>query len=848
MSISRIQNNISASNANRNLNVTSAKLSKNIERLSSGLRINRAGDDAAGLSVANRLRTQTQGLNQAVTNASDGINLINVAEGALDETTTRLNRIRTLAVTAANTSVNDSKARSAIQDEVFQSIDEISRIANTTQFGGNFLLNGDFAISTDTIQGQQQVGLSVDASPVASTLKSGKSFLNIIKVQDGSAQIVAGDAAGGPQIVNTGIRNQSDLAVSTAFFTQAKGVTSRAVSAGTAVLGGATAFFNGVSIQNTATAADIFVFDGVLADGVTKFQGSLSLKGASTVQKLVSTIQVAINNTEKAMFGVSTVNSIATAFHTKVTMGTGANLGRIVLKNQGEYVSESSINMTQIRKGNIVTRTEGVTRSGALGIDSALSGTGMIGNTITAITGSTFGAGSFNIEIYDVQSAQQRKMESTVTFRDGNGAILNRTTSLKSSNASNTIVLNGTFVAGNYTGGVSMVTGDTITLTGINSDGTTFQSTFTYDKGTASVDTALNDFKFISMSGLVKEMNYRTRSYSGGSATTGDQTRFENALFTFTTSGSLMLVDDMAKSDSKTDFTLTFQNKTANSIVNPYTLQDKATLKQEGFAEQATFRVDGGTEVRAEAGEVVTLQGKKSTVEGVAQPQVTFRVGNSLSAGIDKLETNPDQFTGALNGGLAVTFSAGDQNVVFTDGNSGGNKGVARFVTIDFNNIIDVTARKDGLPDAGRTILLSTTNNSLNFHIGAYADQSFKAAIGNMTAENLGFGKGSGRAVKDIDVTTVEGANDGIRILDEALDQINKTRSILGSSTNRLEAAVSNLSVSSENLSASESRIRDVDIARESTDYTKNQVLLQAGVSVLAQANTQPQGFLSLLR
>ena len=848
MAISRIQNNISALNANRNLDKTGKALQKNIERLSSGLRINRAGDDAAGLSVANRLRTQTQGLNQAMTNASDGINLINVAEGALDETTTRLNRIRTLAVQAANTSVNDAKARSAIQDEVFQSIDEISRIANTTQFGGNFLLNGDFSIGTNTIGGQQDIGLSIDASPVASTLKSGKSFLNIIKVQEGTAQIIAGDAVGGPQVLNTGIRNQSDLAVSTALFTARAGVDQ--IGGTTASVLGAS-FFNGVSVKATITGgADIFVFEGVLADGVTKYQGSLSIKGATSLGNLLTAVQNAITAVEKATYGVTSINSVPTAFRTVAAIGTGANKGRFTLQSQGNYISEASLDMTLTRGGKIVTRTEGVTRSGAIGIDSAISGVGKVGNSITAITGSTFGAGTFNIEIYDVQSAQQRKMESTITFRDGNGAILNRKTSMKSSSASNSIVLNGTFVSGNYTGGVSMVTGDTITLTGINTDGTTFESTFTYDKQATNtgVDTTLNDFKFNSISGLVKEMNYRTRDYATGSLVKdGVQGRFENALFTFTAGGSLMLVDDMATSNSQTSFTLTFQNKPANTT-NQYTMQDKAVLQQEGFAEQATFRVDGGTEVRAEAGQVVTLQAKKSTVEGVAQPQVTFRVGDDLSAGIDKLETTPDQFTGTLNGGVKVTFSAGDQNIVFTDGNSGGNKGVARFVTVDFDNIIDVTARKDGLPDAGRTIILSTVNNSLNFHIGAYADQSFKAAIGNMTAENLGFGKGSGRAIKDIDVTSLAGANDAMRIVDEALDQINKTRSILGASTNRLEATISNLSVSSENLTASESRIRDVDIARESTEYTKNQVLQQAGVSVLAQANVQPQGFLSLLR
>lgn len=251
--------------------------------------------------------------------------------------------------------------------------------------------------------------------------------------------------------------------------------------------------------------------------------------------------------------------------------------------------------------------------------------------------------------------------------------------------------------------------------------------------------------------------------------------------------------------------------------------------------------------MRANAGDVITLEAAKSTLEGVPQPRVTFRVGHGFSAGIDQLKNTPDEFVGRLNGGQGVTFANGDSEVVFVDGDSGGNRGVARFMTVDFDDIIDITKRGDGLPDAGRTLIVSTINRSLNFHIGAFADQSFRAAIGDLTSENLGFGRGSGRAVADIDISSLEGANEAMRIVDEALNQVNKTRSILGAATNRLESSISNLSVSAENLTASESRIRDADIARETTDFTRNQVLLQAGVSVLAQANFTSQTFLSLI-
>ncbi len=852
MSVSRINNNISAINANRNLDKTGRALQKSIERLSSGLRINRAGDDAAGLSVANRLKTQVQGLNQAITNASDGINLINVAEGALEETTVRLNRVRQLAVQAANTGVNDVKARSALQDEVFQSIDEVTRIANTTQFGSNFLLNGDFSIQTGTIAGQEEIGLKVDASPVASTLASGKAFLNIIRTKEETAQIIAGDEVGGVQTLNTGITNQTDVAVSMARFSTVGLTSGAAVGDGDALAGtGADPkYFNGVSIQNS----DVFTFTGVLSDGVTEYNGTLSLSSTTTFTQLQEAIQSSIDSAEKSLFGATTTASVPTAFGTTVTIaaGTGANAGRFLFYSGddtsgagADVINESDFNLSLVRDGKLVTQSNGVTRSGEIGIDSALSGVGQIGNAITAITGSTFGAGQFDIEVYNVQSAQQRKVESTIVFRDENGAIVDRTTTLTGT-GTQSLVLNGSFVGGVYTGGISLQDGNTITLTGVNADGTTFEGVFTYDRAPASPtteDTTLNDFRFNSISGLVNELNYRTRDY--GTANDGTQTRFEDAIFTFTSKGVLQLIDDLGRSDSQMSFTLTFNGEASDG--GNYTFQDDAVLTQEGFYESATFRLNGGDEVRANAGDVVTMFGAESTIEGVPQPQATFRVGTGFTAGIDKLETTPGEFIGALNGGAYVTFNNGDDDVVFVDGNSGGNRGVARFVTIDFDNIVDVTARTDGLPDAGRTIILSTDNKSLNFHVGAYAGQAFRASIGDLTAENLGFGRGSGRAVANIDVRTIEGANEAMRIVDEALSQVNKTRSILGAATNRMESTISNLSVSAENLTASESRIRDADIARESTDFTKNQVLLQAGTSVLAQANFQSQGFLSLL-
>jgi len=140
----RINNNIAAFNAYRNLSVTDSQMSKSLEKLSSGYRINRAADDAAGLAISEGLRSQIGGLKVAVRNAQDGISVVQTAEGALNESQAILQRMCDLAVQAANGGSQDSTAQAAADTEFQQLNKELDRIAGTTTFNGNGLLNGSF--------------------------------------------------------------------------------------------------------------------------------------------------------------------------------------------------------------------------------------------------------------------------------------------------------------------------------------------------------------------------------------------------------------------------------------------------------------------------------------------------------------------------------------------------------------------------------------------------------------------------------------------------------------------------------------------------------------------------------
>ena len=138
-----VQHNLSAMNTNRQMGVVTSALQKSTEKLSSGYKINRAGDDAAGLSISEKMRSQIRGLNKASDNAQDGISLIQVAEGALNETHSILQRMNELATQAAN-DTNTSTDRGAIQKEIDQLTEEIDRIRSTTQFNTQNLLDGKF--------------------------------------------------------------------------------------------------------------------------------------------------------------------------------------------------------------------------------------------------------------------------------------------------------------------------------------------------------------------------------------------------------------------------------------------------------------------------------------------------------------------------------------------------------------------------------------------------------------------------------------------------------------------------------------------------------------------------------
>ncbi|WDH82238.1 flagellin [Paenibacillus urinalis] len=315
-----INHNISALNTHRQLSINTDNTSKNIEKLSSGLRINRAGDDAAGLAISEKMRGQIRGLDQASRNSQDGISLIQTAEGALNETHSILQRMRELAVQSGN-DTNTADDRKNLQDEMDQLNKEIDRIQSTTQFNTKNLLDGSMGSAVnaavanvnvnasikgvdgaDLVDGAELVtaltdkngnnlGITVGDTITVSYVKDGTTVTNEITVAAGTDLTALGNDSTGTADANIGVAVDADgIAVTAETEGTAGAINGLTITVKDASGNVRTSATNALSsFTETTTAAD------VRTDGTATFQ-----IGANTGQSMT----LSINDMGTAALGV----------------------------------------------------------------------------------------------------------------------------------------------------------------------------------------------------------------------------------------------------------------------------------------------------------------------------------------------------------------------------------------------------------------------------------------------------------------------------------------------------------------------------------------------------------------
>ncbi|HLI26406.1 MAG TPA: flagellin [Chloroflexota bacterium] len=357
----RINHNLFALDAQRNLSLTQMSLSKSVERLSSGLRINRAADDAAGLSISEKLRAQINGLDQASRNAQDAISMIQTGEGGLNEVHSMLQRMRELAVEASNDTLSDAD-RANINSELQQLLAEINNIANTTQFNGKYLLNGSLVTQLGGTAGSDLVvgdllatgGNAMVTKIDVSGAKAGDTYtfsssaagtITLTRASDNVSQTinVSNMAANASQTLNF-----SQLGVSVTLQTDAAGKTAADIITDLTAAANDTIVTTGGSsnanYQIGANASDFinvaFVNVGTSGSGVNAAMSALNtaLGNFNTTQS-VSNAQALITAVDGAITFVNSVRSTLGAYQNRLEH-TIANLG---VSHENLTASESRI-------------------------------------------------------------------------------------------------------------------------------------------------------------------------------------------------------------------------------------------------------------------------------------------------------------------------------------------------------------------------------------------------------------------------------------------------------------------------------------------------------------------------
>jgi flagellin len=368
-----INTNISSLNAQRNLTQSASALSTSLQRLSSGLRINSAKDDAAGMAIAARMTAQINGLNQAARNANDGISLAQTAEGSLNAITDNLQRVRELAVQSANAS-NSASDRAGIQSEASQLIAEISRVASSTQFNGVNLLDGSFSNAAFQVGANANQTISISSIVNAQATSLGANLLSSSGTKMGLVTTAGINAVQANGVVGT----------TTTFTTAQGGSSSNAVINNSDSAKAIAAAING-AVQSTgvlATATTSVSISGLSAGGnITMNLNGTAITANAVGAADLTSLMTAINSSNGATGVVASFTTAGSTAALTLTAADGRNIEILTMVNS----NSGTVNMG----GTALTVTAGGANSAtATGTVTLSSNKGMI--QLAAASGTVF--------------------------------------------------------------------------------------------------------------------------------------------------------------------------------------------------------------------------------------------------------------------------------------------------------------------------------------------------------------------------------------------------------------------------------------------------------------------------
>ena len=727
----RINNNIAAINAHRNLEMTTMNLTSSMEKLSSGYQINQAADDPAGLVISEQFRAQIAGLNRAISNSEGSINMIQTAEGALTELNNLLVSMRELAIHAANEGFNDTAQLEADQAEIDNAIATIDRIAANTQFGTKKLLDGSKA-NTATVTSSNSSLLTIKES----NLSTGSHSITATKTADSSATLnttsygVSLNSSVTPYNLTDGIHN-IDVIQASAGATK----TSDSID----VLD---AWNNGLRFGTAGSAAQI--------------TSAAAIAASATEDGVVGTYTVSLNYQEngESTTGLQTLS---------VDVTSGMTDDELLTAWQAAIDANSSL----VGKVQVATNA-----SDNLVFETTNSGAGYsiyLGTSTTTATGTAW---------FDFTDASDARGISDQDLR------LSLNVNKAASSVSATIAI----AKGTYSTLSSLVTAiNTELVQAVGSGGFG-----TVSGSVANIVASAEGTDKIKFTLMDEGSDYTLQLMNASSGIDGVDTA----------RAALGMSTD-AVAINGTDALVSFDNYT-NSISS---VNYKSTRN-------------------------VTIANKASGETGRGTVGITVTTANQgVNLGNMLLDVTAASFDVRLDSGPSTAVTAGVNTIVYN---------AARDESVKIS--MDLTSN-------GGTETITNTDQSLVFQIGANVGQTASIGLPNMSSSWLGKNIAGNlfTSLAEIDVTTVQGAQDAQAVIDAAIDEVSTTRGTLGSfQKNTLESNLSNLRIASQNLQSSESSIRDTDMAEEMSNFVKNQILLQAGTAMLAQANQVPQVVLSL--
>ena len=740
----RINQNVTSLSTYSNLNRTSARMDKSIGKLSSGLRINSAADDAAGLAISEKMRSQISGLNRAKLNAQDGVSMLQTAEGGLGETESIIQRMRELAIQGSNDTLTTND-RLEIQKEINQLRDAIDDIADSTEYNTKKLLDGS-----------QTALISASSKSISGTA-------------NGSG-VQGGDFNVSMTVVQGGI---SQMQTSQMFMNKDTG---------------------NLALGNTKL------------EDIAQFYDENGVFALDTAQTLTVT-----GNAETAQFvldGKMTLNELASALQNAIAGASGL----------------------------------GIKNSSATVVSTAQSGVSGLGGYLQITSGKIGDVGEFSIA---GDQAVIDALGMTISRHSANNIVQ---VSTKDASGNTRRVTTSTDVASSLLDGIDLKFASQAAQVAGNGgivDGLKFTEDatvgFSFMVGTASVNinTTFAASSCYSMEGIAEAINANIAA---------DATAKTSGIEATVVDGQIRISYNPTDPSSPTEIKISAGTDVIGLIEGTYT----------GFVDgdkDMDYAVKGMTMLQVNTANVGALMTVKVT-DGAGNSE-TITVGTTVSAGdADLIEINGwvtsvnstlttssvSARVDAVNGSIAFTSTQlGNMNI-------SGNPAIQSLLKIESTSTkasvvtsTDLLGYKDGTAKgAGDTnFRLHVVDNSPTFQIGANQGQNMKITISDMSASALGIDK--------LDMSTTRGAQKAIGRLDKALSIVSAERSKIGAFENRMNYTINNLENAATNLTDSESRVRDLDMAAEMTEFTSAQVLQQAATAMLAQANSSSQSVLQLL-